>query len=316
MPSSLELRELRCFASVAECGSLSRACDHLHVTQPALSRTIRSLEDKLGVALFDRNGRGLVLTEAGKRLLDRSTDVFRLVEDTEAEVGTFSHLATGTVVLGIPPSFFGLAPGLLNRCRELHPSVNIRLLEGFNGYLQEWLLAGTVDLAILNSRASDLGRFKTTHLATDRLYLIGRTEGSSPVQATVAREVAFENLPKWPVILPTRTSALRKIIEEAALDANVAINPIHELDSIAAIKEVIFRGEGVAILPLASVARELRAGQIWAARLAKPEIQRELVLASSLSRVNSKAVRAVHDVIVNDLRSIISASNLDLGFTA
>ncbi|QEL27337.1 LysR family transcriptional regulator (plasmid) [Bosea sp. F3-2] len=310
----MDIRHLRCFYYVADLGSVTRASSFLHVTQPAISRTIRALEDELGVPLFERNGRGVTLTEAGTQLFGRCQQIFQMVEDTRREVISFAGSVSGDVVLGVPPSLFAFTPGLLTRCRELHPHIHIRLLDGFNGYLQDWLLAGAVDLAVLNGRASDLRKYKATHLATDRLYVIGRHDDRSSRAPAVAREIAFHTLGDLPVILPTRMSALRKLIEEAAIDAGIQIRPLHELDSVAAIKELILRGEGVAILPLASIARELESGQLWAARLTRPEVQRELVVATSIDRPASKAVRAVQEVIVKDFRTIAEALDYSLGF--
>jgi len=311
----MDIRQLRCFFYVADLGSVTHASAFLHVTQPAISRTIKALEDELGVALFERNGRGVKLTNAGVHLKERASQIFQIVEETKKEIVSFAGAVSGDVVLGVPPSFFALMPGLLAHCRRLHPLINIRLLEGFNGYLQEWLLSGAVDLAILNSRASDLGRYKITHVAKDRLYVIGNTGGSEDCRVSQsARELPFHSLAGLPVILPTRSSALRKLIEEAAIEAAVEIKPVHELDSITAIKELVLRGEGVAILPLANISRELEAGAFWAARLTQPDIQRTLVVATLTDRPAGKAVRAVQDIFSDEFHSIAASTGHQLGF--
>lgn len=309
----MDIRELRCFYYVADLGSVTRASASLHVTQPAISRTIKALEEELGVALFERNGRGVTLTAAGRHLFGKAQQIFRMVEETKREVIGFAGIVSGDVTLGVPPSLFAVTPGLLVRCRELHPHVNIRLLDGFNGYLQDWLLAGTVDLAILNGEASDLRRYKTAPVARDQLYVIGCRNGADR-SATIPKEIAFGDLAERPVIMPSRISALRTLIEAGASEAGVQLRPVHELDSVAAIKELILRGEGVAILPLAGIARELDAGLFWAARLTGPEVRRELVVATCVDRPASNAARAVQEVIIRDFRMIVDQLSFSLGF--
>lgn len=311
----MDIRQLRCFFYVADLGSATQASAFLHVTQPAISRTIKALEDELGVALFERNGRGVRLTDAGIHLKERAHQIFQIVEDTKKEVVSFAGTVSGDVMLGVPPSFFAVTPGLLAHCRRVYPLINVRLLEGFNGYLQEWLLSGAVDLAILNSRASDLSRYKVAHVAKDRLYIIGNRREREDIRVDqIAEELPFQSLAGLPVILPTRSSALRKLIEEAATKAAIEIRPVHELDSIAAIKELVLRGEGVAVLPRANISRELEAGDFWAARLTRPEVQRELVVATLIDRPAGKAARVVQDIISNELKAIARSTGHQLGF--
>ncbi len=311
----MEIRELKCFHTVADVGSVTHASDKLHITQPALSRTIKGLEDKFGVTLFERNGRGLALTEAGKHLYRHVQQILRLIDDTQEALAGYADTIRGDVTIGVPPSMFAFTPGLLTRLREIHPHISIRILEGFNDYLKNWLLDGSVDVAILNARSSDLSKCKSTRIATDRLYVIERPGFLATRVTTASRGVSFKLLGQLPVLLPTRMSGVRKIFDQASASAGIEIRPVHELDSVSAIKELVLRGEGVAILPLASIARELHAGLFCAARLTRPEVHRELIVATTTARAISPAVRTVEKTIADDFIEIVDSLSYSLGFS-
>jgi DNA-binding transcriptional LysR family regulator len=89
---------------VTELGSLSKAADRLRILQPALGRQIRMMEDELRVMLFARHGRGMVLTDARKLLLERAASILRQIEDLRADVTAQAGAITGRVVLGTPPT--------------------------------------------------------------------------------------------------------------------------------------------------------------------------------------------------------------------
>jgi LysR family nitrogen assimilation transcriptional regulator len=100
----VDLVQLRPFVQVADLGSLSKAATRLRIAQPALSRQIRLLEEELGLQLFDRHGRGMVITERGRQLPRHASTVLAGIEDLRAEAGEQSMALTGRVAIGMPPT--------------------------------------------------------------------------------------------------------------------------------------------------------------------------------------------------------------------
>nr|WP_271567116.1 LysR family transcriptional regulator [Bradyrhizobium sp. CCBAU 11386] len=100
----MDFRQLRTFSCVAELGSLSKASDTLRVAQPALSRQIKLLEHELRVELFTRNGRGMVLTEAGRLLLARTSGIVRQIDQIRDDIQSAKGPPSGQVVLGLVPT--------------------------------------------------------------------------------------------------------------------------------------------------------------------------------------------------------------------
>jgi LysR family transcriptional regulator, nitrogen assimilation regulatory protein len=312
----MDLRQLRYFLHVAEFGSVSKASVSLHVAQPAVSRTIRNLEAELGVALFERHGRGVRLTEPGADLIVRAERIFRDVENARREVMAHADIIEGTVTLGIPPSFgVALAPGLVGRCRQAHPRLNLRIVESYSGFVQDWLIGSQVDLAVLNARTVDKRSLKVEPLVQDRMFLVGPPDllagavgsGGSPV-------VPLKRLAGLRLILPTGLHGLRLIIDEAMAGAGFGVEPLIEIDSVMVIKELVLLGEGLTILPLSTVQREVAAGQLRALPITSPEIRRALVIATAIDRPPGKAARAVRDIMMEYVGRLAGETDVGSGF--
>jgi LysR family nitrogen assimilation transcriptional regulator len=108
----MDLKQLRTFRAVAELGSLSKAADRLRSAQPALSRHIKLLEHELRVELFVRNGRGMLLTSAGRMLLDRTTGLIRQIEQVRDDLQSAKGSPSGRVILGLVPTVSACFPGV------------------------------------------------------------------------------------------------------------------------------------------------------------------------------------------------------------
>ena len=169
----VDARKLRYFVTVAQLGSFSEAARRLHIAQPALSRHVRDIEESLGVALLVRDARGVKLTEEGEQLLAHALDVLHRLESLPRLVGSRSAKITGRVSIGLPTSASAvLSAPLLRAAIERYPSVRIHLIESLSGYLQEWIEAGRIDLAILFDAQAAPGVHLEPILVED-MWLVG-----------------------------------------------------------------------------------------------------------------------------------------------
>ncbi len=145
----MDIRQLRTFRTVAELGSLSKAADRLRIAQPGLSRQIKLLEQELRVQLFVRNGRGMLLTAAGRMLLDRTQGLVRQIEQMRDDIQSAGGKPSGSVVLGLVPTVSAVLSGrLAARILAGFPDISLRIVESYGGHLVEWLHRGEMDLAI------------------------------------------------------------------------------------------------------------------------------------------------------------------------
>ena len=147
----MELHHLRYFEAVARHGHVTRAAQELHIAQPSLSKQIQALEAELGVVLFDRVGRRVELTEAGRLLLPYARRVLRDVADARTALQQWGSLEHGQVAIGAPPTVGAhVLPGALAAFHQLYPAIELRLHEMGAARLATLLEEGTIDLAVIS----------------------------------------------------------------------------------------------------------------------------------------------------------------------
>lgn len=283
----MDLAQIHTFLRVAELGSLSKAAGRLHIAQSALSRQMRLLEQELGVSLFTRHGRGMVITEAGREVLRSARLVVAGLEDMRATASGAGTTLTGPVAIGIPPAVAHVvARPLMAAFREQHPQVTVRLVTAFTGDLLDLLQRGEVDLAILSDpRATRL--LRSEWLMQERLFLIG-PPGSG---LTPERPVGLRNAAQRDLLLPSRRQGLRSLLENVVHEAGATLNVVGEVDSYAVLQDLVRHGHGLTILSLAALHDEVAAGRLTAAPIADPAIHRRLALSFPSDRPVTRAAR-------------------------
>jgi len=300
----MDLKQLEYFRHVAELGSFSRAATFLSVVQPALSRQVRQLEIELGQSLFDRNGRGVVLTHAGSRLLEHTrgilTQIGRARQDLEEERdGDAGHFA-----LGLPPSLGrSVTVALVKAFADQLPRAKLATAEGLSAYILEWLQVGRIDCALVyNHSPSSTLAFQ--HLLDEQLFLIGprvRLAKKAP------KTITLEELAQFPLIIPSRPHAMRMSVENALAAANAKIHVVHEIECIPAIIDLVRQGHGFAVLPLNAVKSTGWAGEVSVKPILNPVLKTSLSIATSAQRPKSplirKALEVVREIVSKEIRS-------------
>lgn len=151
-PAPVNLKQLEYFVRVAELGSFSKAALILNIAQPALSRQVRLLETDLHAALLQRTGRGVVLTEAGKRLFDHSIGILQLMLRVREDIASSRGEPAGRIVVGLPPSMGRLLTlPLVEGFRRALPKARLAIVEGLSAHLAEWISTGRVDIGLLHN---------------------------------------------------------------------------------------------------------------------------------------------------------------------
>ena len=284
----MDFRQLRTFSCVAELGSLSKASDTLRVAQPALSRQIKLLEHELRIELFTRNGRGMVLTEAGRLLLARTSGIVRQIDQIRDDIQSAKGPPSGQVVLGLVPTVSCvLSARFARRCVEKFPGISLRIVESYSGHLVEWLHRGEMDLAILYGRSADL-HLNVQSLGRDNIVAVG------PRGCGLARKKSVEIgwLLRQRLVLPSHSHGLRALIEHAAAQRKIKLNVQLEADSFRVLTSLVEEGLGFALLPPSSLHGEVADGRPQTAVVSRP-MTRELIFASPIHRPASTASLAI-----------------------
>jgi len=299
----MDLKQLKTFVNVAELGSLSRASSQLHIAQPALSRQIRLLEEDIGLPLFMRHRRGMVLNEAGTQLLGSARSILRQVENIRSDMGRFSDEVKGTVVVGVPPTVGDvLSSRIVNRFMSKYPGVHLRIVPAFTGHLLEWLQRGEIDIAIMytHERQKDLKIFP---LIMEDLFLVGHRDA----HLSKHEVVSFTQLADLKLVLPGPNHSLRQLIESKAAKAQVELNVPVEADSLQTLKDLCKSGLGHTILPLAPIHEQVETGELTFAPIVAPTLSRKLIVAQPLNRPSTKAVEKFSHELQTEVAEMIES---------
>ncbi|MFI5611140.1 LysR family transcriptional regulator [Amycolatopsis sp. NPDC051903] len=272
------MQQLKVLLAVAEHGGFTAAGERLGMAQPAVSRSIATLESELGAPLLLRQRTGVVLTEAGERAVRRAREAVRQVDLLRAEVAEVAGQITGTLRLASVPTAMGTRlPAQLRLFTERHPLVAVRSFEGSDEELRDWLDQGVADVAVVTLPAPGL---RTVLL--DRHEMLAVLPVAHPLAA--CESVTYAQLADESFVRPTGGCA--QVFTAAARDAGVRLEAAFEAREMSAVLEMVRAGLGVSILPAVGVPRV--DGVV--ARPLLPRTIREVALAVSASA--SPAARA------------------------
>src|SRR5215813_3665189 len=255
----MELRQLRSFVAIAECGTFTAGAERVHVTQAAISMQIRQLETETGTRLFVRAPRKILLTEAGERLLDRARSILRehdaALEELAALTGAHrGRLRLGTASAGVSGEPL---PRILKELRTKHPGAEILVTSGKSAELVEQVLSGQLDAAFVSLPVEARG-IQTELLSEDYLVAIASPRHKMARQKVVsAYALAGEKL-----ILGERGGNTRRLIDQFFAQGGVTPKVIMELSRLAAIKRMVEEDMGVGVVPLQSVRDEVERGSL------------------------------------------------------
>jgi LysR family transcriptional regulator, nitrogen assimilation regulatory protein len=245
----MDLKQLSYFVRVAELGSFTRASIALDIAQPALSRQVRMLEVELRQNLLVRNGRGVTLTEAGKLLLEHSRGVLHQVERLREELSRVRGTLSGRVVVGMPPSLSKVLTVPATRAfRSRMPDAALSISEGLSVTMQEALISGRMDIALLYN-AHPSPDIDLIPLLDEELFLVQRKDPALSTQPVTLAELA-----SYPLVIPSRPNAIRMLVETELGNIGRHPNISLEIDGVAAILDLVADGAGYAVLSRNAVA--------------------------------------------------------------
>ena len=278
----MDLKQLEYFVRVAELGSFTRASIALDVAQPALSRQVRLLEVELHQSLLVRNGRGATPTEAGKLLLSHGRGILHQVERAREELGRVRGSLAGRVAIGLPPTLARVLTVPLTRAfrREL-PDAQLSISEGLSAVMQEWLLNGRLDIAVLYNAQPAAG-IELAHLLDEDLMLVQARPPGLPEDPPPP--ISLGEVARLPLVIPSRPNAIRMHVE--AEMAGIGCRPVIalEIDGVSAILDLVADGAGCALLPCNAVTSSIRPSAFTMRPICQPLLRIRLSLVSSSVR--------------------------------
>ena len=290
MTTVMDLRQLEILQAIAETGSFTACGRKLHVSQSAISRQILLLEEELGEPLFLRVGRQVRMTPAAESLVQLGQRVFLDVRETVGAITDRTRELRGTLRLsgGMTVCLY-VFPPLLKHLRRVHPHLDVRLTVATAGRSVQEIRAGRVDAGLLTLpvHESDLVTVPVMH---EELLLV--TTPTHPLARR--RRVAPTDLDGQPFVLFEVGSATRKVIDQFFATEKIEPTIVMDTENVEIIKAMVKTGMGIGIVPYQAVAREVRAGQFFCARIEGHELVRETGWV--YARAN-RVPRVIHELL-------------------
>lgn len=245
---NVDLELYRVFYAVAKHKHMTKASEELHISQPAISQSIKKLEDQLGGTLFLRSNKGMGLTEEGKMFYEYVKGALELINNAENEFTSFKDLSKGEVKIGCSTTLTKLV--LINALKDFHldyPNININITNDLTSNLINDLKLGKLDFVIFNE-----SNIKETNLNLEKIKELKQGFIYNP-EFYDDNVNNFEDLNEIPLILQKEESNSRKLLDYVALQNNVKLIPKMEVVSQELITEFtnIGLGIGFAIIDLA-----------------------------------------------------------------
>ena len=296
----MNLRRLKYFVKIVDIGSLTQAAEVLHIAQPALSQQVATLEGEMDQQLLIRTKRGVTPTEAGKILYTHARTILRQCEQAQLAVNNVGQTLRGQVSIGLAPgtAASAITMPLLQTVRNELPEVMVYLQESSGTALNDKLLAGQLDMAVLYERSPVAGIVSQPLLKED-LYLVGR---DCPGQSVDLTAVAEMNL-----FLPRDYSAVRARVTEAFTLRRLSAKIIGEIESITTLTAAIASGMGATVLPESAARSLCGAANGWMARISTPSMSLSLSLNMSARGSLSPQAQAVKEILL----SLVSRPSLE-----
>ena len=292
----MDLHQLEVFCAACEEGSFSRAASRLGLTQPTVSAHVRSLEEELGGRLFDRLGRTVQPTRAGRLLHQRAREILVHQRGLREEMHRLLHGFAGPLELGasaVPGEV--LLPALIGRFHDRHPKAEVRLAIATGDTVLERVRQGEVEAGFVGMRPSGEG-LKCRPFARDRLVL------AAPATAWEGRDrITLAELRRERLVLPGSSSGTRRIFEERLGELGEspgAFRVVAELGSPAAAREAVRAGLGVALVSLLAIRAEVAAGLLRSVEIAEMEgLDRAFYAVTDRRRESSPLCRSFLELV-------------------
>ncbi|WP_244099290.1 LysR family transcriptional regulator [Burkholderia ambifaria] len=284
----INFTHLAAFYAVVETGSVTAASEHLHVSQPALTREIRELEGRLGVPLFDRLPRGMQPTEAGRLLADYASQIFGLARAAENALEEFAGLTRGHLGLAASRTIgVYLLPAVLDEFRKRYPGVTVEVVVSNSERIEQELLAHEHQIGLIEG-PFDGETFDAVVLGRDDLIAV-----ASPVHRLARKRVLHAaDLDDAELVTREPGSGTRAVVEEAYLRHGIRLSGMMSVGSTEAIKRLLRLGTAVAWMSRHTVTEELDAKLLVQLPIRDLAIARDLTMIWRKSRSLSPSARA------------------------
>ncbi|MBM6385067.1 LysR family transcriptional regulator [Paenibacillus sp. 7523-1] len=241
----MDIKQCRYFIAIAEEKQITAAARRLHMAQPPLSQQLKLMEEELGVALFERKGRLMELTQAGRSFYDYAVTMTKYMEEAVMEMQSFRYGIRGKLSLGMNTISDSLIPKALQQFRTSHPQVTYKIQQNESAQLCSMLDDGLIELACVRMPVKTK-HYEVLHLPQEPLYYIS----PEPLESTGENGTYFDQLAEVPLLLPsTEGLGMFELILEKFREHQVKPSIMGECSDVAMLLELVRLGFANSIVP-------------------------------------------------------------------
>lgn len=283
----MDIRHLEYFCEVARQRSFTKAAEALHITQPTISKMIKTLEDELGVPLFSRAAKQIELTDAGKAVYSQAQHVISAFQNLTSELSDVMNIKKGTIRIGLPPiASSSIFPRVIGEFNKIYPNIELELLEVGSKVVERGIEDGSLDIGVVCSLPERADSFELFACIKDPLMVIVHPEH----RLASRDQVDFADLKDEAFVLYRNDFSLHDHIVARCIKSGFQPRIVCGSSQRDFMTEAVAAGLGIALLPR-KICQELDSSRIKALHLAEPAVYLQLAVIWKKDKYLSFAAR-------------------------
>lgn len=292
---NIDFELYRIFYVVAKNRNITKASKELNISQPAISKSIKNLEEQLGGQLFFRTKRGVILTDEGKAFYKYISQAIEYIYNAENKFSDLVNLETGCIKIGISTTLTKefLLP-YLEKFHYLYPKIDIQIVTSYTGDLMTKLKNGLIDILILNlnnkNYGNDIEIIKCRKIQD--CFVVGEK-----FKSLASQELSFNELNNYPLLLQAKGSSTREFLDDVAKANNITLKPNIELASYSLVSEFVKIGFGIGYVTRDYVKSAIKNKELFELNLKEKIPNRYIGIALSKNHIPSFSTRKIIKII-------------------
>lgn len=292
---NIDFELYRIFYVVAKNRNITKASKELNISQPAISKSIKNLEEQLGGQLFFRTKRGVILTDEGKEFYKYISQAIEYIYNAENKFSDLVNLETGCIKIGISTTLTKefLLP-YLEKFHYLYPKIDIQIVTSYTDDLMTKLKNGLIDILILNlnnkNYGNDIEIIKCRKIRD--CFVVGEK-----FKSLASQELSFNELNNYPLLLQAKGSSTREFLDDVAKANNITLKPNIELASYSLISEFVKIGFGIGYVTRDYVKSAIKNKELFELNLKEKIPNRYIGIALSKNHIPSFSTRKIIKII-------------------
>ena len=298
---NINLEYYKIFYEVAKEQNITKASENLNISQPAISKTIKLLEEKLGGTLFVRTKKGVILTEEGKEFYSYINKAMEYINSAENKFSDLINLETGVIKIGINSTLTKefLLP-YLEKFNKLYQKIDIQITNGITSHLINELKNGLIDIVFLNLNDKDYGN-DIDIIKCKKIHDV--FIASKKYSELNDKVISLNELKNYPLIFQAKGSNTRNFLDNFLKEKNITLKPNIELASYSLVTEFCKAGFGIGYAVKEFIQKDLNEGKIFSLKIKENIPKRYIGFAISNKHLPSFSTKKLIEIVTNNFNS-------------